>query len=196
MSAQLPVSLRIKMATDFPRIASDWLKSYRNAPGMKPIPNEVFYWWTHRIVESFWADPTCAVLVACAPDDPNKIFGWFCGQRADSLAGDQTIAHYCYVAKLYRRMGLASRLLEAFDSRPDAASQPLVITHRTDAGRELLAKRTGPVIYNPYLAWSRAPALGSHPPKQVLKKKDPVIASRRDLAFSGFPREAGEEESE
>lgn len=192
----LPVTVRLKMADDVARVFSDWLRSNRKAAGYASIPNEVYFFWHHRVLESFWADPTCAFVVACAPDDPKKIYGWLCGQRADSLAGDQVILHYVYVAKLFRRMGLASRLLEAFDSRPDAASQPLVITHRTDAGRELLASRTGPVIYNPYLALARAPALGSNPPKQVLKKKDPVAASRRELAFAGFPREAGEEESE
>lgn len=188
----LPVSVRLKMPGDVARIFSDWLRSYRNAPGMSAIPNEVYFYWHHRILESLWADPTCVFVVACSPDDPNKIYGWLCGQRAESLAGDQVIVHYVYVAKLYRRMGLASRLLATFDTRPDAATAPLVVTARTDAGRELLKDRL--TVFNPYLVWARAPALGSDPPKQVLKRKDPVAASRRELAFSGFPRTEGEEE--
>lgn len=200
----LPVTVRLKTADDMNRVFSDWLRSYRNAPGMASIPNEVYFYWAHRILESYWADPTCTFLVACSPEDPRKIFGWLCGQRAESLAGDQVIVHYVYVPKLYRRMGLASRLLSTFDTRPlvmDTISgpmlggdmRPLVVTHRTDAGRELLRSR-GVVVYNPFLAWARAPALGSNPPKQVVRAKDPMRASRQELAFGGFPKDGETDE--
>lgn len=196
----LPVTVRLKTADDMNRVFSDWLRSYRNAPGMASIPNEVYFYWAHRILESFWSDPTCTFLVACSPEDPRKIFGWLCGQRAESLAGDQVIVHYLYVPKLYRRMGLGSRLLATFDTRPlpfagEARDmRPLVVTHRTDAGRELLRSR-GTVVYNPFLAWARAPALGSNPPKQVVKAKDPMRASRQELSFAGFAK-TGETEEE
>lgn len=200
----LPVTVRLKTADDMNRVFSDWLRSYRNAPGMASIPNEVYFYWAHRILESYWSDPTCTFLVACSPEDPRKIFGWLCGQRAESLAGDQVIVHYVYVPKLYRRMGLASRLLSTFDTRPllkDTISgpmlggdmRPLVVTHRTDAGRELLRSR-GVVVYNPFLAWARAPALGPNPPKQVVRARDPMRASRQELAFGGFPKDGETDE--
>jgi ribosomal protein S18 acetylase RimI-like enzyme len=49
-------------------------------------------------------------LVACDRNDPSHIFGWIVA----GLAGDdEPVIAYCYVKFLYRRMGIATKLVSA-----------------------------------------------------------------------------------
>lgn len=191
-----PIALRGRSDHDLAKFFSDWLRSARNAPGYNAIPNETYYWHHHRILETLWLDETVVWVVACDPKDPTRIFGWLCGQRADTIAGDSVIVHYVYVNKLYRRMGVATALLKAFDGR-EVKNLPVVVTAISPPGRELL--RSSVWLYNPYLLWSRTPTNAAErveaPPAKV-GNRSKFYHSRLTVAKAGFSRAAdsGEEE--
>lgn len=188
-----PIALRGKTDHDIARVFSDWLKSARSWPVFAQIPNETYFWNQHRVIEALWVDPTVLFVVACSPDDPTKIYGWLAGQRADTLAGDVPVVHFTYVSKLYRRMGVASVLLAAFDQRADK-NLPLVVTSISPAGRELLGNQ--PWIYNPFILWARTPLPGPgvKVPAARTGRRSKFKDSRRDVAVAGFSREPGETE--
>lgn len=195
MSPRPPIALRAKTDNDLAKVFHDWLKSYRNSPGYASIPNETYFWNHHRIIETLWIDDKATWVVACDPHDPTKIYGWLCGQRADTIAGDSVIVHYVYVNKLYRRMGVASALLNAFDGRP-TKTLPVVCTALSPAGRELM--RDAVWIYNPYLLWARTPTSTGPvdaPPAKV-GNKSKFYRSRLASAKAGFARTPGDNEEQ
>lgn len=176
-----PITVRLRTKGDLERIFSDWLRSYRKEGGMG-ISNEVYFYWHHRVVESYWVDRSATWLVCCDTSDTSKIYGWLCGHVADSAAGDQRLLHYVYVPKLYRRLGVASRLVATFDQRQDRKDQAIVTTAQTAPGKLLVASLYAVNVYNPYFAWGRAPVLvPGRVPAAVLKAKDPIAASRKAL---------------
>jgi GNAT superfamily N-acetyltransferase len=191
-----PIALRAKTDHDLARIFKDWLQSARNAPGYAAVPNETYYWNHHRLIETLWIDPTALFVVACDPNDPTKIFGWLCGQRADTAGGgDAMIVHYVYVVKRYRRLGIASALLKAFDGRENK-TLPVVVTAISPAGRELLGR--SPWIFNPYILWARVPLPGGtiKPPPPVTGPRGKFWKSRNEIAKAGFSKDEPAEEQE
>jgi GNAT superfamily N-acetyltransferase len=121
------------------------------------MPPETYYHWHHQIIETLMCDGLCAWVLAHAPEDPRFIYGWMCGQmsvRADD--GISPIVHYTYVKKPFRRLGVATALLELFGVNSEVA---LIATHRTPAGDQVLAGMKAVALYNPYLAWARLPSM-------------------------------------
>lgn len=176
--------LRLATADDHASIYSDWLRSARKSRTYGGVSSQVFYFWMHLTIEVLLADPGVAWIVACSNTDPTKIYGWMCGQRADTVAGDQGLVHYVYVKKLYRRMGIAEKLIKDFVGSAGA----LVVTSMTDAGRALL--RDALYVFNPFLLFARTPeAVTQH------RKNHPTNISRRALSRGGYiPDETGPED--
>jgi GNAT superfamily N-acetyltransferase len=197
MTGAPPIVLRAKHDQDIPKIFRDWLKSYRSkGPGCATIPNEVYYWWQHRLIEVLWMDPAVGWAIATDRQDSAKIYGWLCYQRAESEAGDVPVIHYVYVNKLFRRLGVATALLNASDGRPEK-TLPIAVTSITPAGRELMSKRV--YVYNPYLLWARVPAPGPSPGTKIgsprtTGSRSPFRGSRIAIAAHGFARKPGYEE--
>lgn len=185
---KLPVVCRRQHDQDVPFIFDGWLKTYRSAKSVSQIPSETFYYWHHRLIEGLWFDRTAAWVVACNPEHPTQVYGFIVGQRADTLAGDSMVLHYCYVAKNYRRFGLAARLLATLDTRPD--STVIVTTHQTDASKSWLKDMGKTVLFNSYLFVGRAPVphpeLKGYDGKRARRRQDPVISSRRTTTVGGF----------
>lgn len=178
-----PFRLRLATAQDHASIYSDWLRSARQARAYQGISSTVYFFWMHVLIEQLLEDPhTCTWLVACAADDPTKIYGWLCGQRATTTAaGDQAIVHYVYTKRLYRRVGVATALLKSFVGTAPA----LVTTSRSESGDALLGRRVH--VFNPFLLWGHLPdEVPKHSPRH------PVSRSRRDIAAGGYaPAETG-----
>lgn len=173
--------IRLVVAGDHASIYSDWLRSARKARTYAGITSQVFFFWMHLTIEQLLGDPTCTWAVACSKDDPTKIYGWLCGQRADTLAGDQAVVHYVYVKKLYRRMGFGTALFDSF-----VGKAPVVVaTSMSDSGKVFVP---GAVVFNPFLLFARVPVVVPRP-----RKNSPVAVSRRRLAEGGFvPEDEGE----
>lgn len=145
--------LRDIRANDVARILKDWLQSYHRATEVRKIPNPVWYWWMHKIIESVMEDPTVLWMVAVPAEQPDLIAGWCCAQQ---FAGGNMLVHYTYVTRSYRRLGLASRMLAAAGVAADVG---LMVTATTFAGVALLKSRGNEPVWNPFLLMGRAPIL-------------------------------------
>jgi hypothetical protein len=195
-SLKLPVVVRRPHEQDIPFVFDGWLRSYRSAKSVCQVPNETYYFWHHRLVEGFWFDRTCTWLVACNPTTPTQVFGFLCGQMAETLAGNQPVLHYCYVAKNFRRWGLASRLAATFG----AAAGVVTVTHQTDASKAWFKAIGVAPLYNPYLAFGRSPVpqpqLKGYGGRRSRRHRDPVVTSRRALTAGGYVPGSAQEDEE
>ena len=182
--ASLPVIVRRKHPNDLAFVARSWLKSLRPSKPYADVSGEVFFYWHHQLVEGLWADPTAAWLMAVDPVDPDRIYGWLCGQKAESLAGTLPVVHYVYVAKAFRRFGLACRLMTTLIPEVSAAAV-VVATAHTPPGAGVVKRLGAQVMYNPYLLWGRAAV--PHPEfkaPNMRARNDPRVHSRRKLVHT------------
>jgi GNAT superfamily N-acetyltransferase len=131
----LPLAFRPVTDADVGLVYSSWLRSYWDArpPQVWDIPRETYFSDAghHGVVTRLLA--RSVVTVAHAPDDPDEVYGWICvGARG---------LHYVYVKELWRRKGVATRLL---DGAPVG-----VASHMTKAFRDGPGKRLA-LLFNPY----------------------------------------------
>jgi GNAT superfamily N-acetyltransferase len=119
-----------------PFIFSAWLKSYRNNAWAKNAPNTVYFKYHHELIERILK--RSAVLIAHPEDDADQILGFAVFEERNELV----IAHYVYVKQPYRRMNIASELLNAVP-RVD------FFTHLNGRTHPALTKHGA--VYNPYL---------------------------------------------
>lgn len=90
-------------------ILSTWLRSYYEELkryGQKgcPYPKDDVFFQGHQeeIKKNL---PGMTVNICVAPDDDNQIIGW--------AATDNKCLHYIYVKQVFRKMGVAKKLLES-----------------------------------------------------------------------------------
>jgi hypothetical protein len=101
---------------DYGLVVSSWVSSYR--PQIKWLPKP-FYDRIYREAVAK-ALEKYAVIVACDPSNEDTIMGWCCGDK------HQSILHYVFVKSLFRRLGVASGLLDDC-----FADNRVTITHHT-----------------------------------------------------------------
>jgi len=141
-------SLRPATADDIPFVLSSWLKSAAEEGGIaSAFTRKVFYAEHERLLRESVL-PRSRVTVASSPDAPDAIRGWVCFEPSEH----GTMLHYVYTRYDWRRMGVASHLL---DSIGEIALQ----THRA-------ARAECPYPYNPYplflgAIWRPSPKLFS-----------------------------------
>jgi hypothetical protein len=183
--SNLQFAVRGPNVDDTALIFSSWLKSSLASPAYQHIPSETFFYFQHRIIETYVSDATAAWLIACNPDDPRFVYGWLCGQvvkRANESISP-TI-HYVYVKQKFRRMGVASQLVRLFGVNEHVAC---ITTSWTPKGDELLASMGVTQLYNPFTQWGRAPVVDQVPPERLKRHQKlhdrAVKASRKALAF-------------
>jgi len=130
------VLIRPPAAEDLPFIFSSWLKSYRDSDCAKHIPNEPYFRFHHKIVESILSraseSGTATIKIACLADSSENILGW--------LVSEGPVLHYVYIKNAFRRLGIASKLLGDY--------RPQIYSHRTYAWK-LLPQLKG-AVYVPY----------------------------------------------
>jgi len=141
-------SLRPATADDIPFVLSSWLKSAAEEGGIaSAFTRKVFYAEHERLLRESVL-PRSRVAVASSPDAPDAIRGWVCFEPSEH----GTMLHYVYTRYDWRKMGVASHLL---DSLGPIALQ----THCSKRG-------VSPYPYNPYplflgAAWRPSPKLFS-----------------------------------
>ncbi len=141
MNKELPISIRPANAEDVPFIFNAWLKSYRSSEFAKNIQGEIYYHEHHKVIEEILK--TNNVLVACNNEDPSQIYGFMCAGFTQNVF----TVHYVYTKHTFRRMGIASALVKAFEYNPNYAC---ICTHETNAVKKLI--KDNAVIYHPYIA--------------------------------------------
>lgn len=140
VSTSPQVLLRPANESDAAFIFDSWLRSYRKG-GRSPRVESAVFWDEHRrLLGKLLSRST--VLVACSGEDPAQLFGWLAFERLGAVC----VVHYCYTQRVFRRLGVAKKLLEVASS----GSGGLAHTHETDAGAPFA--KAWRSVYNPYLA--------------------------------------------
>lgn len=132
---QALVSLREMIADDSNFVMNSWSKSLRSGSYYHhSIPGKLFY-EAHRIgIKETMQYARC--IVATPIDDPNIIVGYLVYEERDS--DKYVVLHYCYVKKMFRRMGLANLLISIISK-----DRELIATHYTNKIKKL--------CFNPYM---------------------------------------------
>lgn len=144
------VFLRRMTPDDHPFVFNSFLKSYRDSPSVRGIPNTLFYAKHHLLIEQIFADPRLIAYVACNPDDHDQIYGYIVAQ---SYPMDDTAAlafHWVYCKQPFRNYGIARKLVEeVIATVAHIASNPIYYTHRVKSSDRLIRSYPN-MVYNPY----------------------------------------------
>lgn len=124
------VKLRPLRPSDYNFILSSWLRSYRNSRFGKGFTNDVYYRSQTDVILGLLS--TATTLVACLPDDEERIVGYIVSQMEPM--GEHFWVHYCYVRHTYRRFGIARQLAKAATGHE---SDNLRVTHWMPVCRKL-----------------------------------------------------------
>ena len=148
----LPIQVRKAGRADIPFITSSWLRSFRDGYLVRSIPNTVYYYQHHKILEALL--PRSVVLIACNEENPDQILGWICAEVVDTAL----VIHYMYVKQPFRKFGIAKRLVGILE---ESESPPAVmVTHSTPISRPIIKDKGW--VYNPYLLFATLPADWNH----------------------------------
>lgn len=98
------------------------------------IDKSVFMDNYHKVVEHLLNSPNTLIRVACLREDPDVILGYAV------LTKDLTIAHFCFVKKAWRGIGICTQLV------PNTVT---TVTHLTKTGLSLLKKKD--LTFNPFI---------------------------------------------
>lgn len=128
---------------------NSWLKSYRRSWFAQRIPNDVFYAQQHLVIEDILNRPLTRVSVITPAGDPDTICGYAVTEAIDGAASKAAIVHYVYVKETFRKLGLATRLLQAAGVGADA--QIVFLSHITSHFAPLAEKRG--YVYNPFVLY-------------------------------------------
>ena len=101
------VAFRRAAPNDLPHVLQSWLTSHSRSPGWRHMPRAVYWRGHHDLIIGILARSD--TTVACAPTNPDAILGWV------TTAGE--VLHYVHVKPVYRRLGIARRLLEHLPER-------------------------------------------------------------------------------
>ena len=143
----LPIQIRKAQKSDIPFITSSWLRSNRDGFMVRSVPNTVYYYKHHKILESLL--PRGIVIVACNEEDPDQILGWCCAEVLDTAL----VIHYIYIKQPFRRFGIASRMIALLKQTEQPPA--IMVTHSNPMVRPLIKERKW--VYNPYLLFSSLP---------------------------------------
>lgn len=124
------VAIRPLCADDEAFVFETWLKgAKRSTYHAQRIRDGVFYRQHHLVIERILErDPVA--LIAHTTDCPDVILGYVIAEKAGPLHwGDSPILHWCYVKLPWRKLGIATKLIEkATEGNPERA----VFTHWTN----------------------------------------------------------------
>lgn len=103
---QLPVQFRDMAAEDNAFVYNSWLKSFRNGTMNRNVDNSIYFHNHHKLIDKILQRST--IVVCCDAKDPKIIFGYVVYEKIDG----QFVLHYIYVKNIYRKLGIAKKLLE------------------------------------------------------------------------------------
>lgn len=134
-----PVILRDFKKEDEAFIYSSWLKSFRDEPTFRKMPNEHFFTLHRKIVEGLIATAKIKLLVM--EEDKDHLLGFICFDNSKAF----DILHFMYIKTSFRKLKLSRVLLDEALSKDE---RPCYYTHHT-YGAEFIAPSINAVYY-PY----------------------------------------------
>ena len=144
-TTKIPHFVRPMTEGDLNFIRNSWLKSYALSNFRRYMTPQVYYSEHSDLVNDLL--PKASTLLACDPEDETHIYAYICFE----LCGDVLVIHYCYVKELYRKLGLASKLISLIQD--SASSSVTIATHANELFPPLEKKFR--IIYNPYFVWRK-----------------------------------------
>lgn len=147
MESYIPALTRRVFEEDLSFIYHSWLKSYRSswAKGLNPsrYMDKDRYYNGQKLMISQCLERS-VVLVAVNPEDAFQIFGYVVGEPG-------LVVHYLYVKEPFRRMGIATLLVDGLKKQCNwTPNDPIIATHGTSVFHDVIAEKYG-VEYDPYL---------------------------------------------
>jgi hypothetical protein len=131
------IEIRPAKPDDLPFIYATWLKSYRTSQFAQNIESKIYFSWHHKIIESILT--RSQVVIAHPTGQPNIIVGY--------LVTEPNVVHYCYVKFQFRKLGVATNLIQHQSIDPNQ----MQFTHATPDMNWIALKY--PLLtnnYNPY----------------------------------------------
>ena len=126
-------------------ITRTWLGSYRLCAATRYVPDEVYYWHHHKLVEELGARDGAVWLVACDTQDASVLYAFCCAETAPT----GPVVHYLFVKSRFRRNGIGTALVDEIARLCDQRAV-IVATHMTQDGQRF--RHALPVVFNPYVA--------------------------------------------
>lgn len=140
MTIRVPFAIRpFDPEADQGVVISYWLNSYRRH--VHHVRKHQYFSGQHAIVSALIARST--VLIAHAPESPDVVYGWICGEPSGGPE-EWTMIHYAFVKEAYQGFGIGRALVSALlDRRAKDADAQVVCTHRTTDELWQRCKREG-----------------------------------------------------
>lgn len=143
----LPLQVRNLHDSDKSFIYSTWLKSYRSSNFAKEMDNPIYFLHHKQYIERVLEDENSVFLIVCDVEDPEQIYSYICYRQLNP--NSSIILDYIYTKYTYRKLGIASRLLDQVIQLSKDQRRDIFCTH---AGRQFTKyKDKYNLIYNPYL---------------------------------------------
>ncbi len=135
-------NLRPAAESDIPFILSSWLHGYRKASVTSGISNTIYFKSHEQLLKNLLGSAN--VVVACALDNPDQIFGYAVFE-CDTI---NLTAHWIYVKQPFRALGMGRHLMSEVRTSPHQVEWHTARTRPSS----LLANSN----YSPYRLWSYA----------------------------------------
>ena len=140
-SIKLGYHIRPANETDTNRIYSDWLRSYRqNSTTLKDLSEKIFFNEHRKVITDIIKRGK--VLVLADKLDDYVVAGFICFEPQ--------ILHYIYIIKDFRKLGLATELMEAANFK---RGQELLISHCVYSYAPVHFFKNYLAVFNPYKAY-------------------------------------------
>ena len=155
MPCRLPHKLRPFVEEDRNFVTRGWVSEMRRSGFARHVPSGVYWPCQHELVRQALA--ISATLVACDQSDENHLYGCIVYQPAH-----EAIVHWLYVKGDYRRLGMASALLEAAIGH----QRPVYCTQAPELFNQRSLVQSHELVHCPYLLLGIAPPQAARPPME------------------------------
>lgn len=146
----MEIAIRSYDNADVGFIFNSWLKSFRESPTVRRVPNSVYYENHHSLIDTILASSRSQLLVACNPEDANEIYGYVVAEYFE----ERTVVHWVYCKQKFRQKGVARQLMGKILEGAEEGL-PIFYTHYTKAVDREIHNKAGAIIYDPYILWLR-----------------------------------------
>lgn len=144
-AAALQPTIEFRQATtaDEAFIFDSWLRSQWKLDAREKMPSTIFFAGQRQRIDRLL--PRSRVIIAYSPADATEALGYVVAEASWKTA----CVHWLYVKSTFRRLGIASRLLQVTLAMCNASN--LQHSHKSDARAKRLFERVGST-FNPYAA--------------------------------------------
>lgn len=142
------IHIRDYLKTDEGFVYSTWLKALYSGSLETLKGREDFFHLYHAVLETIIESPTVSIRVVCLNADPDVILSYSVTEPCPD--SDESLLHWIYTRRTWRRMGLAASLLKPH--------KIVAVTHLTKLGQEIKPKEWA---YLPIVEHEQSPEIQS-----------------------------------